>query len=80
MSGGIAVCGILKNATYTTPSPPITQISGLVPPPVSRIAYLNALGGDGSYKPNVHATTQAPRRKFMDEGKIRKGIREAFAV
>ncbi|XP_020584818.1 cell division cycle protein 27 homolog B [Phalaenopsis equestris] len=57
---------------YNTPSPPVTQLSGIVPPPVYRNAYLNALGGDVSSKPNAHATTQAPRRKFMDEGKLRK--------
>lgn len=49
-----------------------SQLSGIVPPPVYRNAYLNALGGDGSSKPNAHATIQAPRRKFMDEGKLRK--------
>ncbi|KAK8940497.1 hypothetical protein KSP39_PZI010583 [Platanthera zijinensis] len=57
---------------YNTPSPPVTQLSGTVPPPVYRNAYLPAIGGDGPSKPNPHATIQAPRRKFMDEGKLRK--------
>lgn len=57
---------------YNTPSPPVTQLPVIVPPPVYRNAYLNAIGGDGFSKPNAHPTIQAPRRKFMDEGKLRK--------
>ncbi|KAK8936429.1 hypothetical protein KSP40_PGU009010 [Platanthera guangdongensis] len=41
---------------YNTPFPPVTQLSGTVPPPVYRNAYLPAIGGDGPSKPNPNAT------------------------
>ncbi|KAL5768764.1 hypothetical protein ACOSP7_015309 [Xanthoceras sorbifolium] len=62
---------------YNTPSPMATQLSGVAPPPLCRNVppngpNLNTLGTDGSPRSTVNSTIQAPRRKFVDEGKLRK--------
>ncbi|XP_072962662.1 cell division cycle protein 27 homolog B-like [Typha angustifolia] len=61
-------------AQYDTPSPTVTQISGVAPPPVCRNPqiYLNSVGGDAPIRSNINAAIQAPRRKYMDEAKLRK--------
>ncbi|PKA56562.1 Cell division cycle protein 27 like B [Apostasia shenzhenica] len=64
---------------YTTPSPPVAQLSGVVPPPICKNTYLNAYCIDASAKLNAHPTIQAPRRKFLDEGKLRKVSGRLFA-
>lgn len=52
----------------------VQQLSGVAPPPLCRNAqvFLNAASSDGSMKSNLNLAVQAPRRKFMDEGKLRK--------
>ncbi|XP_030489458.2 cell division cycle protein 27 homolog B isoform X1 [Cannabis sativa] len=62
---------------YNTPSPMATQMSGVAPPPLCRNMQqngpnLNTVGADGSPKSTVNSTVQAPRRKVVDEGKLRK--------
>ncbi|XP_044464916.1 cell division cycle protein 27 homolog B isoform X2 [Mangifera indica] len=62
---------------YNTPSPVATQLSGVAPPPLCRNVQLNGsnlntLGTDSFPKSTVNSTIQAPRRKFVDEGKLRK--------
>ncbi|KAL9440706.1 hypothetical protein AB3S75_019386 [Citrus x aurantiifolia] len=62
---------------YNTPSPITTQLSGVAPPPLCRNLQpngpnLNMLGTDSSPKSTISSTIQAPRRKFVDEGKLRK--------
>ncbi|KAJ0091066.1 hypothetical protein Patl1_13321 [Pistacia atlantica] len=62
---------------YNTPSPVATQLSGVAPPPLCRNVQLNGpnlntLGADSSPRSTVNSTIQAPRRKFVDEGKLRK--------
>ncbi|TYH36164.1 hypothetical protein ES332_D13G245600v1 [Gossypium tomentosum] len=62
---------------YNTPSPLASQLSGVVPPPLCRNAQpngsnLNTVNADGSPKSVVNSLVQAPRRKFVDEGKLRK--------
>ncbi|GKV06686.1 hypothetical protein SLEP1_g18544 [Rubroshorea leprosula] len=62
---------------YNTPSPMASQLSGVAPPPPCRNVHpngsnLNTLNVDSSPKSIVNSTIQAPRRKFMDEGKLRK--------
>ncbi|XP_028778049.1 cell division cycle protein 27 homolog B isoform X2 [Neltuma alba] len=62
---------------YNTPSPMATQLSGVAPPPLCRNMQpngpnLSTLGADSSPKSTVNSTIQAPRRKFVDEGKLRK--------
>ncbi|KAK9275546.1 hypothetical protein L1049_022813 [Liquidambar formosana] len=54
-----------------------TQLSGVAPPPLCRNAQPNgpnpsALGADSSPRSTVNSTIQAHRRKFVDEGKLRK--------
>lgn len=61
---------------YNTPSPMPANMSGVAPPPVHKNVQVHGMNPcvfstDGSVRPNVH-TTQAPRRKFVDEGKLRK--------
>lgn len=46
------------------------QLSGVGPPPL----YRGAVGGEGSPKSTANAVVQAPRRKVMDEGKLRKVV------
>ncbi|KAJ4708516.1 Cell division cycle 27 B-like protein [Melia azedarach] len=61
---------------YNTPSPMTTQLSGVAPPPLGRVQpngpNLNTLSTDSSPRSTVSSTIQAPRRKFVDEGKLRK--------
>ncbi|XP_060218050.1 cell division cycle protein 27 homolog B [Lycium barbarum] len=64
---------------YNTPSPMASQLSGVVPPPVCRNFQQNgtnasmAGAADSSPRSTVNSTIQAPpRRKFVDEGKLRK--------
>ncbi|KAM7274723.1 hypothetical protein ACFE04_016589 [Oxalis oulophora] len=62
---------------YSTPSPMATQLSGVAPPPVCRNAQQNGpnlgtLSADSSPRSTVGSTIQAPRRKVVDEGKLRK--------
>ncbi|KAG1326859.1 putative cell division cycle protein 27 [Cocos nucifera] len=73
VAGHPPISGPSNISQYYTP-PAVTQLSGVAPPPLCRNAqlYLNAIGGDGYAKSNVNAAIQAPRRKFVDEGKLRK--------
>ncbi|OVA20244.1 Tetratricopeptide repeat-containing domain [Macleaya cordata] len=59
---------------YSTPSPMPSQFSAVAPPPLCRNGQPNpnTLGGEGSPRSTVNTTIQAPRRKFVDEGKLRK--------
>lgn len=59
---------------YNTPSPMTAQLSGVVPPPLCRNLPPNpsSVSADNSPKSTVNSTIQAPRRKFVDEGKLRK--------
>ncbi|XP_043704639.1 cell division cycle protein 27 homolog B isoform X2 [Telopea speciosissima] len=59
---------------YNTPSPVTTQLSSVGPPPLCRNVQPNLAmsGGDSSPRSTANAVVQAPRRKFMDEGKLRK--------
>ncbi|XP_024992549.1 cell division cycle protein 27 homolog B isoform X1 [Cynara cardunculus var. scolymus] len=62
---------------YNTPSPMANQLSGMAPPPICRNMLPNgpnssSVGADGSPRSTVKSTIQAPRRKFVDEGKLRK--------
>ncbi|CAL5186105.1 unnamed protein product [Lathyrus oleraceus] len=61
---------------YNTPSPMATQLSAVAPPPLCRNGMpnglnLNTLNSDNS-KSTVNPIIQAPRRKFVGEGKLRK--------
>ncbi|XP_022749853.1 cell division cycle protein 27 homolog B-like isoform X2 [Durio zibethinus] len=52
-------------------------LSGVAPPPLCRNmqpngSNLNTVNTDGSPRSVVNSTIQAPRRKFVDEGKFRK--------
>ncbi|KAH9323620.1 hypothetical protein KI387_018259, partial [Taxus chinensis] len=61
---------------YNTPSPVASQVFPAAPPPLNRnIQYQqnpNVTAADVSPRSGVNAAGQAPRRKFMDEGKLRK--------
>ncbi|XP_047311527.1 cell division cycle protein 27 homolog B [Impatiens glandulifera] len=62
---------------YNTPSPMSTQLSGIAPPPVGKLLQHNgpnpnSTSTDGAPRSTVNSTFQAPRRKFVDEGKLRK--------
>ncbi|XP_071722429.1 cell division cycle protein 27 homolog B [Rutidosis leptorrhynchoides] len=62
---------------YNTPSPMAMQLSGVAPPPLCRNAQPNGpnlvtLCADSSPRSTVNSTLQAPRRKVVDEGKLRK--------
>lgn len=62
---------------YNTPSPMATQLSGIGPPPVGKLLpqngpNLNSVSTDGAPRSTVNSTFQATRRKFVDEGKLRK--------
>ncbi|KAK9099059.1 hypothetical protein Syun_026104 [Stephania yunnanensis] len=61
-------------SVYSTPSPMPAQLSGLAPPPLCRNGQtnINLVGGESSPRSIVNSNLQAPRRKFMDEGKLRK--------
>ncbi|XP_078443361.1 CDC27 family protein isoform X2 [Wolffia australiana] len=66
--------GLSSAPLYSTPSPITAQLSRGVPPPPCRNVHqgLHALAGDSSARAAVNPSVQAPRRKFMDEGKLRK--------
>ncbi|XP_006297034.2 cell division cycle protein 27 homolog B [Capsella rubella] len=69
--------GVSNTSFYNTPSPVAAQLSGIAPPPLFRnfqpaVANPNSLVTDNSPKSTVNSTLQAPRRKFVDEGKLRK--------
>ncbi|XVF88611.1 hypothetical protein PTKIN_Ptkin19aG0064900 [Pterospermum kingtungense] len=69
---------------YNTPSPMASQLSGVAPPPLCRNVQPNGsnlytVNTDGSPKSVVNSTIQAPRRKFVDEGKLRKISGRLFA-
>ncbi|GAV89763.1 TPR_2 domain-containing protein/Apc3 domain-containing protein/TPR_11 domain-containing protein [Cephalotus follicularis] len=81
MMGGAATqplnSGSSNMSFYSTPSPMATQLSGVAPPPLCRNLQpngpnLSALSADSSPRSTVNSTIQAPRRKFVDEGKLRK--------
>ncbi|KAK6945051.1 hypothetical protein RJ641_026153 [Dillenia turbinata] len=59
---------------YNTPSPMATQMSAVAPPPLCRNVQPNPIvpNADSSPRSIVNSTIQAPRRKFVDEGKLRK--------
>ncbi|XP_057859863.2 cell division cycle protein 27 homolog B isoform X3 [Cryptomeria japonica] len=66
---------------YSTPSPVASQVVPAGPPPLNRnIQYQqnpNTTAADISPRSGVNAPGQPPRRKFMDEGKLRKSIRSS---
>ncbi|KAL4563469.1 hypothetical protein LXL04_027512 [Taraxacum kok-saghyz] len=70
--------GIHANISfYNTPSPMANQLSGVAPPPICRNMVPNgphssSSGPDASPRSTVKSTIQPPRRKFVDEGKLRK--------
>ncbi|KAI6681903.1 hypothetical protein NL676_035784 [Syzygium grande] len=69
--------GSSQLSQYNTPSPVATQLSCAAPPPPCRNLQpngpnLSALGVDSSPRSTINSTIQAPRRKFVDEGKLRK--------
>ncbi|KAF3441874.1 hypothetical protein FNV43_RR15789 [Rhamnella rubrinervis] len=80
VSGGASsqpLSGSSNVSFYNTPSPMGTQLSGVAPPPLCRNFLQNGpnltmLGADSSPKSTVNSTIQAPRRKVVDEGKLRK--------
>ncbi|VAI78543.1 unnamed protein product [Triticum turgidum subsp. durum] len=59
---------------FDSPSPTVTQTSGIVPPPLFRNlhAYQNTTSGDAPAKPKVNAVNQPPRRKYLDEARLKK--------
>ncbi|XP_061993975.1 cell division cycle protein 27 homolog B isoform X1 [Rosa rugosa] len=69
---------------YNTPSPMPMQLSGIAPPPVCRNALPNGLnlssGTDSSPRSTMSSTVQAGRRKFVDEGKLRKVANNESAI
>ncbi|KAL3741901.1 hypothetical protein ACJRO7_017387 [Eucalyptus globulus] len=69
--------GSAQLSLYNTPSPIATQLSGAAPPlPYRNLLpngpYVSAFGAESSSRSTVNSTIQAPRRKFVDEGKFRK--------
>ncbi|XP_010249534.1 PREDICTED: cell division cycle protein 27 homolog B isoform X2 [Nelumbo nucifera] len=66
--------GSSNMSVYSTPSPMPAQLSGVAPPPLCRNVQpnINILSGESSPRSTVNATIQGPRRKFVDEGKLRK--------
>ncbi|PPR84022.1 hypothetical protein GOBAR_AA36694 [Gossypium barbadense] len=71
--------GPSNTSFYNTPSPMASQLSAVAPPPLCRNVQpngsnLNTGNTDGSPRSVVNTTIQAPRRKFVDEGKLRKWL------
>ncbi|KAL3829295.1 hypothetical protein ACJIZ3_018097 [Penstemon smallii] len=69
---------------YSTPSPMATQsqLSGVAPPPICRNAQPNGpmrAHGDNSPRIAVNSAIAGPRRKFVDEGKLRKVSERLFS-
>ncbi|CAN6463820.1 unnamed protein product [Victoria cruziana] len=75
--------GSSNTSVFNTPSPVTAQLSGVAPPPVYRNIHMqqniSSLGGEFSPKSTANAVGQAPRRKLMDEGKLRKSFRSPSA-
>ncbi|KAJ7969551.1 Cell division cycle protein 27 like B [Quillaja saponaria] len=78
---GAAVQPVKSSASnilfYNTPSPMATQLSGLAPLPLCRNMQpngpnLSTLSAENLPRSTANSTIQAPRRKFADEGKLRK--------
>lgn len=69
-------------SVYSTPSPMPLQLSGVAPPPLFRNGQpnMNVMSGESSPRSTVNATIQAPRRKFVDEGKLRKVSGRLFST
>ncbi|PRQ46672.1 putative 43kDa postsynaptic protein [Rosa chinensis] len=69
---------------YNTPSPMPMQLSGIAPPPVCRNVLPNGLnlssGTDSSPRSTMSSTIQGGRRKFVDEGKLRKVANNESAI
>lgn len=67
-------CAPSSLSFYNTPSPMASQLSGVAPPPVGRHVQQNnaSASSESSPRSTVNTTLQAPRRKFVDEGKLRK--------
>ncbi|XP_021775798.1 cell division cycle protein 27 homolog B-like isoform X1 [Chenopodium quinoa] len=59
---------------YNTPSPMASQMSGVAPPPVCRHVQQTTApaSSESSPRSTVGTTLLAPRRKVLDEGKLRK--------
>ncbi|XP_031381751.1 cell division cycle protein 27 homolog B isoform X2 [Punica granatum] len=69
--------GVYHLSLYNTPSPIATQFSAAAPPPLCRNLQPNGsntstAAADSSPRSTINSTIQAPRRKFVDEGKLRK--------
>ncbi|XP_023531375.1 cell division cycle protein 27 homolog B-like isoform X1 [Cucurbita pepo subsp. pepo] len=79
-AGSQAVNGGSNISFYNTPSPVAAQnlqLSAIAPPPLCRNTQqngssLNSLGADSCSRSTINSIIQAPRRKFVDEGKLRK--------
>ncbi|CAO2826956.1 unnamed protein product [Amaranthus hypochondriacus] len=67
-------CAPSSLSFYNTPSPMASQLSAIAPPPVFRHLQQStaSASAENSQRSTVNSTIQAPRRKFMDEGKLRK--------
>ncbi|KAM0942496.1 putative tetratricopeptide-like helical domain superfamily [Dioscorea sansibarensis] len=73
MAAGLAAnSGSSNLSLYNTPSPVASQLSGIAPPPLCRNGFFNAVTCDSSSKPAANAAILAPRRKAMEEGRLRK--------
>ncbi|XP_019442777.1 PREDICTED: cell division cycle protein 27 homolog B-like [Lupinus angustifolius] len=77
MAGQLINSGPSNISFYNTPSPMATQVSSVAPPPLCRNLLPNgpnpnSLSSDSSSKSTVNSVLQAPRRKFVGEGKLRK--------
>ncbi|XP_049931710.1 cell division cycle protein 27 homolog B isoform X2 [Nymphaea colorata] len=68
--------GSTNTSPFNTPSPVSSQLASVAPPPVYRNVHIqqniSSLSGEFSPKSTANAVGQAPRRKLMDEGKLRK--------
>ncbi|XP_023005564.1 cell division cycle protein 27 homolog B-like isoform X2 [Cucurbita maxima] len=76
-AGSQTVNGGSNISFYNTPSPVAAQLSAIAPPPLCRNTQqngssLNSLGSDSCSRSTINSIIQAPRRKFVDEGKLRK--------
>ncbi|GAU36090.1 hypothetical protein TSUD_277010 [Trifolium subterraneum] len=80
-AGQLTSSGSSNMSFYNTPSPMATQLSAVAPPPLCRNVMpngpnLSTLNSDNSPKSTVNSTIQAPiqapRRKFVGEGRLRK--------
>lgn len=77
-----SICSCIKinNSSHCSDK---MQISAVAPPPIYRNMQANGphpslLGIDGSSRSTINTTMQAPRRKFVDEGKLRKVIKHFY--